>query len=69
MGRWMRDVDAYIWHFGGNGRSLLLQRYFSSSLPSKMLGTYDLPQPLPVGDRAVLELRIVGSHLTGLLNG
>jgi hypothetical protein len=37
--------------------------------PSILLGQYKLPKPSQIGDKLLIELRLQGDHLTGLLNG
>ncbi len=37
--------------------------------PSVLLGQYKLPKPSQIGDKLLIELRLQGDQLTGLLNG
>ncbi len=59
---------SYSWQFNNDMKTLLL-KVISPGMPSFILGGGRLPQPIRVGDLAVMELRIVGSRITGLVNG
>ena len=37
--------------------------------PSVLLGQYKLPKPSQLGEKLLIELRLQGDHLTGVLNG
>ena len=67
QGRHLPDGRLYSWQFDSDMKTLLLKRAMPG-MPSTVLAKGSLPQPLRAGDSVVIELRIVGPRLIGLVN-